>query len=497
MIDELKQGIEVSKNILDTLPKNNIKNKNKYKSTLEVTKYNYDVILNGIVKEINKRKDKFSKVFIDETIEDDKKQIKYIKDNLFLLNKYNTSYEKFGFDKILYELNHFYKDDLNKTNSNILQCITLFKNAGINLEASDFNYSQYANKYMEVLLQSIDDSEKIKQTFETLYWQCPDLIKHIELNFKYLYYKNQNTFEQYASLLKDDFVKKYSDNVLKVYRNLVLKYNDNISNSLYIYLNKFLNKELNISDYDISKVEKYYGMFTDNYKDNFDKVNEEIRKFSLSNVEYKNYLYFNYIIDDLKKIYKEKDSYKNSLKNKLKLISKKEKTLFLFNKKSKGKEKINIKISNLINELEVLYKELDSDIFNDKVYLYLDEDSSIYDILSLACSHYLYIVKCMIKYEKEGSFKEEQDKLIEFLLSPYNNIITNIAISEEKDLPLIISDRYKLSNIKITKENLLVLDNINEIINIANKIEIYNKIVLKLSYDNIKFLIDAKDILKK
>jgi len=495
MVNELKQGIEVSKNILDTLPKNNIKNKNKYKSTLEITKYNYDIILNNIVKEINKRKDKYSRVFEDETLIEQENKIKFIKDNLFLLNKYNTPYEKFGFDKILYELNHFYKDDLDNTNSNILECVNLFKNAGINITSSDFNYSEYANKYMEVLLNS--NEEEIKKSFEKLYWQCPEILKHIELNFKHLYYKYENVFSKYALSLKDDFVKSYEDNVLKIYRNLVLKYNDNESNSLYTYLNKFLNKELNISDYHTSKVEKYYEMFTDDYKDNFDKINGEINKFSLSNIEYKNYSYFNYIIEDLKKIYKEKDNYKNALKNKLKLISKKEKTLFAFNKKNKGKEKINIKISNLINELEVLYKELDDDVFYDKVYNYLNEDSSIYDALSLACSHYLYIVKCMKKNEKEGSFKEEQNKLINFILSPYNNIITNIAISEEKDLPLIISDRYKLSNIKITKENLLVSENIDEIINIAKKIDIYNKIVLKFSYDNLKFLVDAKDILKK
>ena len=65
MIEEIKKGIEVSKNVLDTLPKNNIKNKAKYKSTLELTKYNYDIILNNLLKEINKRKDKYSRVFQD------------------------------------------------------------------------------------------------------------------------------------------------------------------------------------------------------------------------------------------------------------------------------------------------------------------------------------------------------------------------------------------------------------------------------------------------
>jgi len=495
MIEKLNQEIEVSRNLLDTLPQNNIKNKNKYKSTLEETKYNYAILLNNVVKEIDKRKNKYSRVYEDESLKEKEDKINFIKENLFLLNKYNTSYEKFNFDKILYDLNHFYKDDLDSVNYNIYECINTFKKVGINLSKKDFNYSEYAYQYMEVLLENPNDKEQIKQVFEKLYWQCSDIIKHIELNIKYLYYRNQNIFEKYSLDIKNKFIKLYEDDVFKTYLNLVKMYDDDKTNSLYIGLNKFLNKELNINDYQTLKIEKCYQMFTDDYKDNFDKINDEIIKLSHLCIEYKDYLYFNYIIEDLKKVYKDKENYKNSLKNKLKVIQKKEKTLFSLNKKNK-KEKINIKILSLINELETLYKELDDDIFKDKVYKYLSDDSSIYEALCLACSHYSYIVKCMIKIEKEGSFKEEYNKLINFLLNPYNTIINNISIIEEKDLPLIISDRYKLSNFKVTKENLLTIEGIDEIISIAEKIELYNKIVLKLSYDNIKFLIDVKDTIK-
>lgn len=499
MIEELIKEVEVSRNLLDTLPKNNIKNKKKYKATLEETKYNYDILLNQIIKEINKRKEKYSKVYEDETLKDSEEKIKFIKDNLFLLNDYNTSYEKFSFDKILYELNHFYRDDLESANFNIFECINIFKKVGIELTKEDFNYSEFANEYMTILLENPTDKDRIKECFEKIYWQCSDVLKHIELNIKYLYYQNQTIFEKYALTLKDKFLKLYDDKILNMYHELVINYDMNKSNSLYIGLNKFLNNELNISDYQTLKIEKCYQMFTDDYKNNFEEVTDEINKIALSSIEYKNYLYFNYIIEDLKKVYKEKENYKNVLKSKLKLIQKKEKVVIAYNKKNKKKskkEKINIKVINLINELETLYKELDDDIFHDKVYKYLSDDSSIYEALCLACSHYSYIVKCMIKFEKEGSFESEYEKLIEFLLSPYNNVIQNIAITEEKDLPLIISDRYKLSNFKITKENLLTIEGIDEIISAAEKIDIYNKIVLKLSYDNIKFLIDTKDMLK-
>ena len=98
---------------------------------------------------------------------------------------------------------------------------------------------------------------------------------------------------------------------------------------------------------------------------------------------------------------------------------------------------------------------------------------------------------------KEGSFIIEQQKLIDFILNPYNNIIENMTILDDKDIPLIICDRYKLSNFHINKEILQTESGINEIITNANNIEIYSKIVQKISYDNLKFIIEAKDVLDK
>ena len=117
--------------------------------------------------------------------------------------------------------------------------------------------------------------------------------------------------------------------------------------------------------------------------------------------------------------------------------------------------------------------------------------------MCLASSHYLYIVKCMKKNELKENFEIEHQRLNDFLLNPHNNIILNISITEEKDIALIISDRYKLSNFNITKETLLSEQSIDEIIDTAKKIDIYNKIVSKLSYDNLKFIVQVEQILKK
>ena len=90
MIDELNKEIEVSRNLLDTLPQNNIKNKQKYKSNLEETKYKYDVLLNQIIKEIDKRKNKYNRVYEDETLKESEEKINFIKENIFLLNNYKS-----------------------------------------------------------------------------------------------------------------------------------------------------------------------------------------------------------------------------------------------------------------------------------------------------------------------------------------------------------------------------------------------------------------------
>lgn len=498
MLDDFKHLVEVSKQVLDTLPKNNSKNTKKYNEVLEEQSNNFENYKSELEKEILKRIKKYTDFPKEEELTNQETQISFIKENLFLLNHYNSSYEKFNLDKLLYKLNRFYKEDLDEVNSNIFECLNIFKKAGIDLKTEDFKYSEVSNKYMQVLLENKDNKVLVKETFEKLYWQCPDLLIHIELNFKYLYYLNQKEFDKCAEEVKNKFIKIYENkNILDEYKNLVIKYNIDKSTSLNLGLNRFLNKELNISDYQDVKIDKCYQYFTN---DKNPKTEEEINKMANSAKEYKEYLYFKYIIEDIKKIYSEKDKYKDVLKNKLKQIQKQEKLLLNYNKKTKrkfGVGKINIKINILIKELETLYKELDDDIFCDKVYKHLNDSSSIYDALCLAASHYSYIVKCMKEVEKEGEFILEQEKLIQYILNPYNNLIQNISIVEEKDIPLIICDRYKLSNFHINKELLENESGINEIIDNANKIEVYSKIVSKIKYENLKFVLEAKDVFNK
>ena len=81
---------------------------------------------------------------------------------------------------------------------------------------------------------------------------------------------------------------------------------------------------------------------------------------------------------------------------------------------------------------------------------------------------------CIIKNDKEIEQTEIDKKineLIEFVKFPYFTIINNIYIDENKDIALIIKDRYKLLNFNIEKDD-LAEDNLDNLLNLLEKIKI-------------------------
>ena len=97
--------------------------------------------------------------------------------------------------------------------------------------------------------------------------------------------------------------------------------------------------------------------------------------------------------------------------------------------------------------------------------------------------------------------QEEIDKFIEelkeFLINPYNVIIKNITIVEEKDIPMIISDRYKLLNFMITKDD-ITESNLDTLIStlqvIKNNYDISRS---QIKIEDMQFISDAKKIINK
>lgn len=494
MLNEYKDKIELQKEVLAALPRNNNKNNKLYKAKVEEMLKEYQVDKEVVEEEITKRRNRYLSLEYDKNIDNITNKINELLPQLPLLNKYNSSYEKSNLDIILYELGHFYKNDLDKVNTDIKKAIDIFSLVGVPLSEDNFNYSYYSSIYMKKFLSN-QDNDILKTDFEEIYWKCPDIITHITLNFKYLYYKNKKKFDIYYDNLVNNLLSK---DIYNEYQELYRNRSTLIRNNAYLLQNNFLEGKLNISDYSLDKVSKAYKYVIEGAPN--EKINKDIKKLYHSIIEYKNYLEFDYIINDIKALYKEKDKYKNIYSTKKKEIDKIERNIIKKNKKifklvSKNKiDKIDIlnnKINNDINNLKNLYEELERNYFLERISS-LEEDTTIYDIFLLVNSNYNYLIELLKKKEIDIN---EIYKLRLFVYNPYNYILNNILILDDKDISMLIMDRYNLFGFNLTKDK-LDKDNID---NLIKELEIIlNSIVMnnnRITESRIKFIKDTNNLL--
>lgn len=441
MITEFKENIKVQMEVLNALPRNNKKNEKIYITKVMEVLDKYKEIKKITESEITKRKNRYESLEKNTKIDALTTKINSVKQLLPLINPYGSSYEKSNLDKVLYELGHFYENDLEKVNEDIKKTIQIFETVGVLLDIDDFNYSFYSKKYMTKFLEN--KTQELKQYFEELYWKCPDIITHITLNFKYLYYQNKKKFDLYYNTKKFELI-----NLKEEYENLYKEKEELIRTSAFLLQQSFLENKLNINDYTSDKIRKAYKSIVSEEK--IDLIKNEVIKLYNNVIEYKNYLEFIPIIDNIKELYKEKDKYKNIYLNKKKEIEKLEKKLYKNTKalfkitKERKFEVINSLVNNEIIELKQKYNELEYNYFLEQI-MNLDESTTIYDLFNLALSNYNYLMK-----------NEEIDikKLNSFITNPRINILKNILINDTKDISMLIIDRYNLFGFELKKEQL-------------------------------------------
>lgn len=517
-LEELISKINMNKEILETLPKNNAKNIKSYINKITELQEEFKTLQNNLEIEMEKRYKKICNVKKNSKIKPIVQKIENSEGVLYLLNNIDTSYEKMDLDKAMFNLNHYYKKNLEIVNETILYCIKKFEEVGIGLELKDFDYSEYVKEYLTIFFREMEreniNSKKIKNKFDEIYWKCPELIYHIVLNIRYLYAKNEKNIDKYYNRQKENLLKNFTAEDLKerfmeLKRQLDFEINDDKS----IIVNKFISGELNVKDYTESSIIESYSKFIS--KESIDltdtnKMNEidlNLEKLLNSIYEYKQYLQFKFIIDDIKQIYSEKDKYKNAYAQTKKEIDKKEKKRISLNNKinkkslfKKSNEKYIEQRNNLILELKQLYKDLDNNKVYNKIASELNDNSNIKDILYLASSFYKYLFMCICK-NQEGIEEEDIEKIIEdlkeFIQYPYSTIINNVKILDDRDIMIMIKDRYQLLNINIVKEDLSE-DNLDSLIETIRKIETAHNIRKnKIDLEEIGCACEFKKILNK
>ncbi len=505
-IDDFNHDVEVAKEVLSSMPINNAKNLTAYLNKVRELKSEYSGYRDDLLKEIKKRSNKYLTFKPSDRIASINEELLGFKD-LNLFNPINTPFEKMGFDTLLYSLIHYYKNDLSSVHKDIKEALNKFKLVGVNLTENDFVYSNYAKQYIKELLKD-DDEVRMKDVFEDLHWKCPDVISHIETSFRILFNKHVKSFETYINEVKKEVL---SDSLS--YEDYVLKRN-NLSKELYelenyeeaVVVHKFMEGELILNDYNLVNVQKCYSKFLgDNCDVNKGKIKNNDFKNLLYNLEeYKNYLRYSYILDDVKKKYAERANHVgevakitkeiNALVDELTRLTKEindgSTKGFLFFKKKVDAEQHYLLVNEKVKELDAKYDEYDEAMIYEKLNQCITDTSSIYDVFKFVFAFKGYLRTCIKNHEENVDINKVK-KIVkyfdEFLTNPHNNVLKNIKFSADSNVAMIIMDHYKLLEINLTEEGL----GFEEIDNLTKALYvILNSYILDNAGLTIEFILD-------
>ena len=308
----------------------------------------------------------------------------------------------------------------------------------------------------------------------------------MELNIRYIYLQNEARLSKYFEKAKDELLKKFeltSDEIFNKYLDLKSILENTIDTDKHTIINKFLNKEVNINDFMPNRIQKEYAKIIDiKFLEEDKEIKDNILKFYNNIFEFKNYLKFKFIFDDIKKHYLAREQYKKIYEDTLKKIQIEEKKLdkfndvktkkfFLFKKKD---EDTNVQYAELIKNIQNLYKELDKAKVYNKIYTDLNDNATIYDVFKFANSFKSYVRDISIIYIPTITPTEIDELIIDFdnfVKSTNIQIINNILMQEEKDISLIIKDRYSLLKFNIAKDDVQE-DNIDNLYQTLGKLKL-------------------------
>ena len=169
-IEDIMDKIVANKEVLSTMPKNNLKNINIYQEKLEELEEEYRKYQKDISTRLQRRYQNAIRKAPNKEIENLETRLKTISYILELLDEEKTSYEKMGLDRAIFTISRYYKENLENINEQIQSCIDKFSKVGIQVSLDDFDYSLYVKDYMKIFFQELEkgnvNSERLKEKFE-------------------------------------------------------------------------------------------------------------------------------------------------------------------------------------------------------------------------------------------------------------------------------------------------------------------------------------------
>ena len=500
-LEFINKDIEGKKENLEAMPTKTKTNKKKVNETINTYIKKYQDYKEKTYKYMTVKAASLSKVESASNIDKIKEKVVSLEHVKFLLNPSNTYLEKMGFDTLLYQINNYYTLNFKSLNVIINGFLDKFDQAGIRLKSDDFNYTCYVHEYMtaflEVRTKKTSSYAHVSEIFEQIYWMNPEIIQHIELNFRKLIRKNQKKLNSYIASLQREAMSKnnirnYADCLEKLqaaYIELNMNQKETISDILELSKSGAIDIEQYLES---SKVRKqaYQSLIADsinfNDKDKMNNICEALEKLKLNINELNSYFEFSALFREFKNKYEKhlgNVNIKNNGKNLKDIevqIDKKEDELAKINKKIYGgrpgifefksdHELKHLKMESVLKakELYELYKKYDEEYFNFEVMQVLSNTMSISDLLNLYYS-FDYFKKLELQriyklttYDEVIEYSENFDL---FAMNPTNVIINGVTVFTQSNLPRIVANKYRLSNIHIEEED-LGEDNLKPLLN--------------------------------
>ena len=530
-LEFINKDITAKKILITSMPVKTKTNIKKYNSALDEMKEKYTDYKGSVYNYLLAKSRSFNLKNEKDNIDKVTDKVVNLERVKFLLNPTNTYFEKMSFDVLLYQLNNSYMFNFKSLNDVINGFLDKFDLIGVKLTSNDFDYTCYVHEYMtsflEVRYSDAKKYAKVSAIFEQIYWMNPELIDHIELNFRKLIRKYEKKFIAYISKLQkqsmiENGIKNYQDCLEKL-KSIYVEYNISLKEEVYDIVELARNNEFDINQYmPDSKVRKaaYESLITGidySDKDSMGKVCEALDKLKNNIIEYDTYNEFLPLFEYFKEEYKgllevNNKEYKglrdidNQIVVKEKELDKLNKKIFggkgLFNfNNDKDLKKLKADSVRIAKELYDLYKLHDDEYFKSHIMSFLSNSMTISDILNIYYS-FDYFKKLAIKKAFELEDYEEVIKLSDsfylFATNPMNVIIAGIPVFEEADISKVIANKYRLNSLKITEDDLKP-ENLKSLLNKILLILRIEKVESsdKTSLEKIWFIVQVEKIIAK
>ena len=535
LVENIEKQITTDKEVISVLPRNGIKAIKTLLKTISDMTEKYENLNEKLLKEIEDR-------YTELTTVEENKEIPQLEQEIlkYDMAEKNTdtrsSFEKMGLDRVVYNVNGYYKSNLERLNKELIFSVKQFEKVGIKLTAEDFCISEYAKKYMEVLLREAYEgdinSEAVKNTFEKVYWQCSEVVSHLYVNIRYIYDRYENQIDKFYNEKAQEILKSLSltlEGVEEKKAELIKQKNQIEETDNKNILDKFYTGSLNINDYKEDNYKRIYLELTNKDVTKLSEtekreIDENIDKLNTNLTEYAKYLEYKFLVEEV--LQTRQELLKNAEANKDKKVKKTQYELikeeikklqteifklnakiekqnkgFFDRKKEEKKDSIAIlQRNNLVLDLKKTYMQLDEEMIKQKILQNLDETSSLYDVIKFASSYYGYMAKVMIKNNEDITDKEigeKAEKIRKFVNFSNFTVINHVNISDTKELSIIIKDKYKLLGMQISKEN-FEEDSIEDLIRKVKIINNYNNIQKsKFSIKDLEYIMNVKEMIKK